>query len=223
MTGNIHKLRVDHQAALRQTARAITAQARPMGRSVTPELEQAVVVSVDGGTPPTCTIQYDTVTPGPVVPLVRYMLPPAAGDVVYVARLAGDVWVLGKLSMDPGTRFLNETHSTAQFTHTTGAATTMLSLAVTVPAGLPPGTRVRVLGNIGHMVTPAGVGVTAAITNAAGGQDVVTAGGVGGGLTVIRYDADPPAGSRTYTFTIATTVPGNTVTARYPQLEAVVL
>jgi hypothetical protein len=102
VTPPISRFRVDRVAAVRAAAVAIRQPDRAKTlRPITPLMRQATVVSLDATTPPSCTIQYDTVTPGPVHPLTRFAYPyvPVAGDVVYTVTLGnGDAWVLCKLA-----------------------------------------------------------------------------------------------------------------------------
>jgi hypothetical protein len=102
MTEPIHQYRIDRVAALRAVTIATQQGDRPKTiRPISPLMRQAVVVSVDATTPPSCTIQYDTITPGPTHPGTRYPsnLPLTAGAVVYTVSLGnGDTWVLTKMA-----------------------------------------------------------------------------------------------------------------------------
>lgn len=118
-------------------------------------------------------------------------------------------------------RNLGEAHAAGPITNNNSPATTLVSLPVTIPSGLPAGTRIKVTGTIGQASTPTGVGMTVDITNAtSAGAAVQTGSAMSGGTSVIRYDDNPPAGSRIYTMTMLTTVGGQTVTARAVQLQA---
>jgi len=121
-------------------------------------------------------------------------------------------------------RWLAETSAAGPTSDSTLAGlTTLLTLNVTIPMGLPTGTLVAVTASIGHASTGAGVGMATTITGAATGNDVTTAGNVQGGITYTKWDIDPSAGAQTYTLTMNTTVDGSSVTAREYSLSAVLL
>lgn len=114
--------------------------------------------------------------------------------------------------------------SGSTFTNTSGAATTMLTLNVTIPSGLHSSMSVLVVGSIGHLSTTPGVGATCAITNATSlGIDFTTGGSVQGGIVVVKTDLNPAAGARSYLFQLTTTVSTNTVTARQACMFALVV
>ena len=146
--------------------------------------------------------------------------PPAVGDVGWVAHLGTHMIWLGTQNRSgrPPARWLGEEHATTSANPT--ASVTVLSLTVDVPTGLPAIAQVRVEGRLGHAISAAGVGVILDIDNTTGGQPTITTGSVSGGLTVIRYAAPTPTGSRTFNLTLGPTVPGQQVTGRYPSLEA---
>jgi hypothetical protein len=60
-------------------------------------LRQCTVVSVDGGTPPTCTVTFDGTTN---VSSIRYLesYVPTAADVAYGVVISGTTWLLGTLA-----------------------------------------------------------------------------------------------------------------------------
>lgn len=121
-------------------------------------------------------------------------------------------------------QFLGITTSASTFTHTSGTATTMATLNVTIPSGLHASMSVLVVGIIGHLSSAAGVGCTCVITNAtSSGIDFTTGGAMGGGMTVVKTDLNPAAGAKSYAYTLATTVSTNTVTARQVSLFALVV
>ncbi len=148
MTSPIHQLRVTHRDAARGLAARIRRTAKPPGHhAIVPAYRQGVVVSnegVVGGNPPTCTVQFDTVTPGPAVPGVRWADPivPVAGDVVYVAALGGDNWVITRLKNDGCPAYLETT------TTITGVgATETMNTATFLTVRLEAGRRYRVEGH----------------------------------------------------------------------------
>jgi hypothetical protein len=102
MTEPIHQYRIDRVAALRAVTIATQQGDRPKTiRPISPLMRQATVVTVDATTPPSCTIQFDTVTPGPTHPGTRYPnnLKLVTGDLVYTVTLGnGDTWVLTRLA-----------------------------------------------------------------------------------------------------------------------------
>lgn len=109
--------------------------------------------------------------------------------------------------------FLGEVDNGTAWTHTTGAVTTMATLNVTIPSGLPSGTRVELIATFGQLATPAGVGAIIALTNASIGRDFTSGGSTTWTPpTLIKWDLNPTSGAKTYTLTLQTTVSGNTVT-----------
>lgn len=164
MTGPINRLRVDRVAAARTVARGVRRAGQPPARGVTPRLRQATVVSVDGGTPPTCTVLLDPVTPGPSVPGIRYAWPlaPCPGDVVYLAMLDGNAWVITRLRNDGLPAYLGTT------TTITGVGgTETLNSATFLTVWLEAGRRYRVEGQFRGDSTASNV-VVARIRYAAG-------------------------------------------------------
>jgi hypothetical protein len=139
----IHRLNTDYAVNARALAGRVQRLASPRGRlSVTPEFRSGTVITVDGGTPPTCTVQFDTVTPGSSVPLIRYPsnLVPTAGDVVYVAALGGDNWVVTRLRNDGIPAYLSTSSSI------TGVTTEAMNSATFLTVYLEKNRRYRVEG-----------------------------------------------------------------------------
>lgn len=148
---------------------------------------------------------------------------PRVGDVVLWVTLNGSPWVLGVQAPAGAAPLLGRSDG-ATGTATT-AGTAVLTLAVTVPAGLPAGAAVKVEGDV-FVSSAAGVGSSIAMTGCAGSAPygnpatrVVNAGATYDGH-LVGYDLDPPAGTRTYTLTVASVTAGQTVTWRAPALRA---
>jgi hypothetical protein len=120
---------------------------------------------------------------------------------------------------DPLLGATTTSNSTATVTDTTPV--TAISQAVTIPSAPLP-VRVKITATV-FISTAAGVGAVVAL----GGMSstttrVVNAGSRTGDVTVIAYDVAPSAGSKTYTLSISSTVPG--VTTYYsPSIEALIL
>lgn len=130
----------------------------------------------------------------------------------------------GRTSKILPAQFLGELDTSIGFSHTSGAATVIHALTVKIPL-LSKDFWVELIGTVGLLVTPAGVGATLAITNAAIGRDYVSGGSSNfPPPTVIKWDKNPTAGNKTYNFTLQTTVSGNTVNiSRMAQLAARIL
>jgi hypothetical protein len=215
-------------AAVRRLARRLTPQANgnPAGVSGQPIFRQVTVTVV---TADSVGVAYPEDQPedDPVYMGWTSPTPPAVGQVGWVAEVnAHPIWI-GAQNAQPSVStfpraaiWLTEQHSTARDQHTTGSATTILSLPVTVPAGLPVGAQLRVEGRIVQGISAAGVGLILDIPLLLDGDRSQTEGSFSGGLTVVKYRTDPPAGLTTYAMTLQTTVSGNTVTGRYPSMEA---
>lgn len=154
----IQQYRIDRAVALRAVAVAAQRPDRSKTiRPITPVLRQATVVTIDATTPPTCTIQYDAVTPGPTHPLTAFPanLALTGGDIVYVAVLGnGDAWVLTKMA--GGVVASSKADAAAS------ASTTSTSYV-----GLTGGPAVTVSLEAGHTVK---VTVYARISNSPGGS-----------------------------------------------------
>lgn len=98
MTGRpIAALQADFESALRQAAAQIQQVSKPVVSPI--NLRMGLITAVAAGTPATCSVQYDTVTPGPSVAGIRYLNPVRAGQVAYVATVGqGDTWVVGQVA-----------------------------------------------------------------------------------------------------------------------------
>lgn len=140
----IHQLTLAKDAGIRALAVRVKRTAQPRAdRQIVPRLREGTVISNDGGSPPTCTVQFDTTTPGPSVPGIRYAWPlvPIAGDLVYVATLGADAWIVTRLRNDGVPAYL-ETVTTI-----TGVSTEALNSATFLTVALEAGRRYRVEGH----------------------------------------------------------------------------
>jgi hypothetical protein len=137
VTTPISRLRINPTIAVRQAAGRIRQVARPPSEAVVPLFRQARVVTVEGGSPPTCTLSYDDVTPGPQVPGIRYadgfVLFP--NDLVYTATLSrGDTWVVSKLAKTTlTTPFVQSGTSAVSYNNSTS-----INITVTWPIAYAP-------------------------------------------------------------------------------------
>lgn len=152
---------------------------------------------------------------------------PAVGQLGWVTEVDGHPIWTGTQNDQPtvpvygrGSVWLAENHAATRDQHTTGSPLSILTLPVTVPAGLPADAQLRIEGRIVQGITAAGVGLILDIPLAPDGQRAQTEGGFSGGCTVVKYVPTPPAGLMTFVMTLATTVGNNTVTSRYPSMEA---
>lgn len=99
--------------------------------------------------------------------------------------------------------------------------TTAVSVAVTIPSGLPAGTTIKAHGfaNVG---TAAGVGSGVQVTsNTATPQSKsrsINIGGQNGDAGVVLYDTDLTPGARTYSFQVRSTVSGSSASWKAPQI-----
>lgn len=99
----IDNLHVSHAAAARQLATTMRKAAAAPAASTTPTMPQGTIITVDSGTPPTCTV--DIGNSGNPVPGVRYQsgYHPVNGDIVYMAVIGSTIWVVGALMDDKST------------------------------------------------------------------------------------------------------------------------
>lgn len=88
------------QTAAAQIATSTQTDAQAAG--VVPSMRQATIVSLNGGTPPTCTVTFDGITN---VAGIRYMWPytPVVGDVVNCIVQNGVTWIAGQLTTNVDT------------------------------------------------------------------------------------------------------------------------
>jgi hypothetical protein len=137
----------------------------------------------------------------------------------------GDVLTATFLNSAVVNAFLGITTTASVISNSNSAsATTIVTLNVTIPSGLHSTMSVVVVGAVGQVVTPGGVGATISIPQAtSGGTDFTTAGSMSGGVTVFKQDLNPSAGAKSYTMSIVTTVNGNSVSARQGALMAFVI
>jgi hypothetical protein len=94
--------------------------------------------------------------------------------------------------------------------HTSGAATTVCTASVTLPA-LPAGTAVECIAAARLVTTPGGVGAIIDITNTDQGNAYSFGGSVGYGMTLTKRKTTGLVGAQSFALTIATTVSSNTV------------
>jgi hypothetical protein len=129
---------------------------------------------------------------------------------------AGDLLTATFMNSAVVGKYLGAATTTSTITNSNAAsANTIVTLNVTVPSGLHSTMSVLLIGVIGQVVTPGGVGATISIPQATStGVDLTTAGNMNGGMTIIKTDLNPAAGAKSYVMSIVTTVNGNAVTAK---------
>lgn len=93
------------------------------------------------------------------------------------------------------------------------------SITATVPSGLPAGSKIKVTGTC-YVVTPTGVG---AVLTVGGNSRAINQGSMVGDVTVVYYDTNLTAGSRTWQMQLHSTVAGQTVTGRRPAMQVDIL
>lgn len=86
------------QAAAAQIA--ATTQSDPQASGMVPALRQGIVISSDGGTPPTCTVTFDGVTNVAGIQYLEAYFPTVA-DLVVCVIIGGSTWILGDLAAWP--------------------------------------------------------------------------------------------------------------------------
>lgn len=149
---------------------------------------------------------------------------PRTGDAVLWVTLNTGPWALGVLAPVETTPVLgrNDNGSGSGATPA-GGSSAVLTLAVTVPAGWPPGTQVKVEGDV-FVSTAAGIGSSVQMSGMSAPPPTRTinqAASYDGHL--VGYDLDPPTGTRTYTLTVASATAGQVATWRAPSLRAQLL
>lgn len=148
---------------------------------------------------------------------------PRVGDVVLFAYLNGSPWVLGVQTPASPAPLLGRSDGTTGTAPSTG--TNVLTLSVTIPAGLPAGTAVKVEGDV-FVSTAAGIGSSIAMTGCSGtapyGNPATRSVNASASYDghIVGYDLNPPAGTRVYTLTVACLTAGQTATWRAPALRA---
>lgn len=210
----IGQYRVDRVTATRAVALAAHQNARPKGiRAISPVLRQATVVSYEPATsPPSCTIRFDTVTPGPTHPLTRFAWPyiPTPGDLVYAVVLGnGDAWVLCKMAQGDTAPQQIDAAGTVTTSSTSYVA---LSGGPVVPVLLSAGQIVKVTAYARLSVGPAGgPGHQAAMSWAVSGADTAAAADAN---AVESQSAQASPGQKTGLY-VAATAGSHTFTAQY--------
>lgn len=144
--------------------------------------------------------------------------PPAAGDTVWLVHSGATAVVLGAQGQ-PADGYLDRADNGSGSGTVGTSMTTVLSLQVSIPTGLPAGAKVKVEGDV-FVSTAAGIGSAigmSGMSDPAPTRTVNQSASYDGHL--VGYDVDP-SGTRTYNLRVQCVTASNVATWRAPSLRA---